>query len=140
MVTKQTKPAEVKREWHLIDAKGKILGQISTQIATFLSGKHKVSFTPHVDSGDFVVVINAALVEVTGNKRADKMYYTHSQIPGGFKGITFEKLMDKDPKKIIEHSVIGMLPKNKMRDPRMARLRIFVGAEHTYTDKFNSKA
>jgi large subunit ribosomal protein L13 len=139
MKTVQAKPADVKREWHLIDAKGKVLGQISTQIATFLSGKHKVSYTPHVDSGDFVVLINAKDVEVTGNKRANKMYYSHSMIPGGFKEASFEKVMEKDPRKIIEHSVIGMLSKNKMRDPRMARLKIFVGAEHTYTDKFKTQ-
>ncbi|MEP7167699.1 MAG: 50S ribosomal protein L13 [Candidatus Woesebacteria bacterium] len=139
MKTVQIKPAEVKREWHLIDAKGKVLGQISTQIAVFLSGKHKVSYTPHVDSGDFVVLINAKEVEVTGNKRADKMYYSHSMIPGGFKEASFEKVMEKDPRKIIEHAVIGMLPKNKMRDPRMARLKIFVGADHTYSDKFKTK-
>jgi large subunit ribosomal protein L13 len=140
MKTVQIKPAEVRREWHLIDAKGKILGQISTQIATFLSGKHKVSYTPHVDSGDFVVLINAKDVEVTGNKRADKMYYSHSLIPGGFKGASFEKVMEKDPRKIIEHAVAGMLPKNKMRDPRMARLKIFVDSEHTYSDKFKKQA
>lgn len=138
MKTVQLKPAEVKREWHLIDAKGKILGDISTQIATWLMGKHKVSYTPHVDSGDFVVVINAKEVAVTGNKRADKMYYSHSMIPGGFKQATFEQVMEKDPTKIITHAVSGMLSKNKMRDPRLARLKVFSGAEHTYTDKFKN--
>lgn len=135
MMTYQAKPKEVKREWHLIDAKGKVLGAISTDIATFLMGKHKTTFTPHVDSGDFVVVINAALVEVTGNKKLKKTYVSHSGIPGGFKEITFEKLMEKDPRKIIEHAVKGMLPKNKFQDPRMNRLKIFVGSEHEYTDK-----
>lgn len=136
MKTVQITPAQVVREWHLIDAKGKVLGEIATQIATFLMGKQKVSFTPHVDSGDFVVLINAANIEVTGNKRSDKMYYSHSMIPGGFKSASFEKVMEKDPSKVIVHAVSGMLPKNKMRDPRLARLRVFVGSEHTYTDKF----
>ena len=139
MKTVQIKPAEVKREWHIIDAKGKVLGEISTKIATWLTGKHKVSFTPHVDSGDFVVVINAAAVDVTGNKREDKMYYSHSMIPGGFKQANFTQVMEKDPRKVIEHAVSGMLPKNKMRDPRLARLKIFAGEEHTYTDKFKTK-
>ena len=140
MKTVQIKPADVKREWHLIDAKGKVLGEIGVKIATWLTGKHKVSFTPHVDSGDFVVVINADEVAVTGNKRADKMYYTHSMIPGGFKQASFEKVMEKDSRKVIEHAVSGMLPKNKMRDPRMARLKIFATAEHTFTDKFKKES
>lgn len=140
MKTTQIKPAEVVREWHLIDAKGKILGDISTQIATFLMGKHKVSYTPHVDSGDFVVVINAKDVEVTGNKRADKMYYSHSMIPGGFKQAPFEKVMEKDPTKIIEHSVKGMIAKNKMRDPRMARLKIYADDSHPHASQLNGKS
>jgi large subunit ribosomal protein L13 len=133
MKTTQIKPSDVVRKWHLIDAKGKILGQVCTQAATLLMGKHKVSFTPHVDSGDYVVVINAKDVEVTGNKRADKKYYSHSMIPGGFKEITFEKLMDKDPRKIIAHGVKGMLPGNKMQDLRMARLKIFTEETHPYS-------
>lgn len=140
MTTKQIKPAEIKREWHIIDAKGKILGQVGTEAAIYLMGKHKVSYTPHVDSGDFVVVINAKDVEVTGNKRADKMYYSHSMIPGGFKSISFDKVMEKDPTLVIVHAVKGMLSKNKMRDPRMARLKVFAGSEHMYKDKFSVKA
>ncbi len=139
MKTTQIKPSEVKRAWHVIDAKGKVLGEVCTKAAVFLMGKHKVSFTPHVDSGDFVVVINAANVELTGNKAAKKMYYSHSMIPGGFKEISFEKLMEKDPTKVIEHGVKGMLPKNKMQDPRMARLKIFVGNEHPYTKEVEAK-
>lgn len=133
MKTMQIKPAEVKRTWHLVDAKGKILGKVCVEVATFLMGKHKVSFTPHVDSGDFVVVINAKDVVVTGNKAKDKKYFSHSMYPDGFKEIAFEKQMDKDPKKIIEHGVKGMISKNKMRDPRMARLKIYEDANHPYT-------
>src|SRR5258706_5132378 len=108
MNTQQAKPAEVKRNWHLFDAQGKILGAMSVQIAKKLMGKHKVSYTPHVDSGDYVVVINAKKVVVTGNKVTGKMYYSHSGIPGGFKAISYEKVMAKDPTKIIEHSVKGI--------------------------------
>ncbi len=132
MKTTQIKPADVRRGWHIIDAKGKVLGKVCTQAAQWLMGKHKVSFTPHVDSGDFVVVINAKEVEVTGTKAQKKMYYSHSMIPGGFKEISFEKLMEKDPRKIIAHGVKGMLSKNKMQDPRMARLKIFVDDKHPY--------
>lgn len=132
MVTKQITPKEVVRTWHLIDAKGKVLGQVCTQAAQLLMGKQKVSFTPHVDSGDYVVVVNAKEVVVTGNKAKTKKYYSHSGIPGGFKEITFEKLMAKDPRKIISHGIHGMLPKNKLRDPRMTRLKIFVDEKHPY--------
>lgn len=135
MKTYQEKPATVTRSWHIIDAKGKVLGRLCTEIATLLMGKQKVTFTPHVDSGDFVVVINAKDVVVTGQKASQKMYQSHSGIPGGFKEISFEKLMEKDPRKIIEHAVKGMLPKNKQQDPRMARLKIFVDATHPYTNK-----
>jgi large subunit ribosomal protein L13 len=136
MTTYQQKPAEVKRNWHVIDAKGKVLGEISTKAATLLLGKHKPTYTPHVDGGDYVVVINAKEVAVTGKKSTDKMYYSHSGIPGGFKAISFDKLMEKDPRKIIVHAIKGMLPKNKLQDRRMTRLKVFVGSEHTYTDKF----
>ncbi len=135
MKTIQITPAQVVRNWHCIDAKGKVLGDVAAQAARLLMGKQKVSYTPHVDSGDFVVVINAAAVEVTGNKRSDKMYYSHSMIPGGFQAVSFEKVMEKDPTRVIVHAVSGMLSKNKMRDPRLARLKVFAGSEHTYTDK-----
>ncbi len=136
MKTYQAKPAEVKRAWHIVDVKGKVLGAMSVQIARKLMGKQKVTFTPHVDSGDFVVVINAKDVAVTGKKVTDKIYYSHSGVPGGFKEVTFAQQMEKDPRKIIEHAVKGMLPKNKQQARRMARLKVFTGSTHTYTDKF----
>lgn len=133
MKTVQIKPAEVQRAWHIIDAKGKVLGDISVKAAHLLMGKQKVNYTPHVDSGDFVVVINAKDVVVTGNKATGKMYYRHSMIPGGFKERSYAKVMNDDPRKIIEHAVRGMVSKNKQRDPRMARLKIFVDNVHPYT-------
>lgn len=136
MKTLQAKPAEVKRDWHLFDAKGKVLGNLSVMIAHKLMGKHKVAFTPHVDSGDYVVVINAKDVVVTGKKESDKMYYSHSGIPGGFKEQTYTEIMDKDPRRVITHAVKGMLPKNKQQDRRMTRLKVFAGNEHIYADKF----
>lgn len=136
MKTYQSKPAEVKRNWHLIDAKGVVLGKLAVEAATKLMGKNKVSYTPHVDGGDFVVVINAKDVAVTGNKINDKMYYSHSGIPGGFKELTFAQVMAKNPADVIVHAVKGMLPKNKQQDRRMARLKVFAGSEHAYADKF----
>jgi len=139
MKTVQIKPAEVKREWHVIDAKGKVLGQVSVEAAKFLMGKHKVTFTPHVDSGDYVIVINAKEVVVTGNKVNDKHYYSHSGIPGGFKDVTFSQLMEKSPAKVIEHAVKGMLPKNKQQARRMTRLKVFADANHTFADKLKNQ-
>lgn len=132
----QIKPAEVKRAWHLVDAKGKILGKLSVDVAGKLMGKHKVSFTPHVDSGDYVVVINAKDIVVTGKKASDKMYYSHSGIPGGFKGLTYAQIVAKDPGLVVRHAIKGMIPKNKQQDRRLARLKIFAGSEHTFMDKF----
>jgi large subunit ribosomal protein L13 len=136
MKTYQAKPAEVKRAWHLIDAKGKILGKVAVDAAQKLIGKQKVTFTPHVDSGDYVVVINAKEVAVTGKKMSDKMYYSHSGIPGGFKELSYAQVVAKDPREVIVHAVKGMIPKNKQQDRRLARLKVFVGSEHTFMDKF----
>ncbi len=136
MKTIQAKPAEVKRAWHLVDAKGKILGKVAVDVAQKLIGKHKVTFTPHVDSGDYVVVINAKDVAVTGKKISDKMYYSHSGIPGGFKELTLAQKMAKDPTDVIVHAVKGMIPKNKQQDRRLARLKVFAGSEHKFMDKF----
>ena len=126
------KPSEVQRKWHLIDAEGKTLGRLSTEIAKLLRGKHKVTFTPHVDGGDYVVVINADKIEVTGKKRDNKVYRHHTGYIGGLKEINFKKLQEKKPEEIIRLSVSGMLPKNKLRAPMMKRLRIFAGSEHTH--------
>lgn len=124
---------DVQRNWHLVDAKGVILGNIATQVAQKLIGKHKRDFTPHVDSGDYVVVINAAEFIVTGNnKLQDKKYYTHSGYQGGLKTKSLAELMEKTPEKAIEAAVYNMLPKNKHRAERMNRLKVHAGAEHEY--------
>lgn len=134
--TYQIKKEEVKRDWHLIDVSDKVLGRVATDIAKLLQGKHKPTYTPHIDGGDYVVVINAKKVAVSGNKRSDKMYYRHSLYPGGLREESFEKLLERDARKIIEKAVWGMIPKNKLRDPRMGRLKVFVDDQHNYTDKF----
>lgn len=127
------KPADVTRRWILIDAKDATLGRISTAIAKYLIGKYKPTYTPHVDGGDYVVVINAKELVVTGAKETDKMYYRHSGFPGGLKEAQLKTLREKSPESIIEEAVKGMLPKNKLSPERMARLRIFPGAEHDHT-------
>jgi large subunit ribosomal protein L13 len=126
------KPAEVKRAWHLVDAKDQVLGQVATLIAKKLMGKDKVTFTPNVDAGDHVVVINATQVVVTGAKSQRKMYYRHSHFPGGIKGSNFEDLLASKPTEVIQRAVFNMLPKNKLRADRMARLKIYQGAEHKH--------
>ena len=127
------KPAEVTRRWVLIDAADAPLGRVATTIAKHLIGKYKPTYTPHVDGGDYVVVINAANLVVTGNKETDKVYYRHSGFPGGIKDARLEEVREKFPERIIENAVKGMLPKNKLSADRMARLRIFPGAEHDHT-------
>ena len=127
------KPADVTRRWVLIDAKDATLGRISTAIAKYLIGKYKPTYTPHVDGGDYVVVINAKELVVTGAKETDKMYYRHSGFPGGLKEAQLKALREKSPESIIEEAVKDMLPKNKLSPERMARLRIFPGAEHDHT-------
>lgn len=138
MRTKATKASEIKRTWHLIDAKGKILGRLATQIAKILMGKDKPYYVANLDCGDYVVVINAAEVEVSGRKRKQKLYRRHSGYPGGFKETTFEKMIERDPRKIIRQAVSGMLPKNKLRDGRLARLKVFVDDKHPYGEKFSN--
>lgn len=127
------KPAEVTRRWVLIDAADAPLGRVATTIAKHLIGKYKPTYTPHVDGGDYVVVINAANLVVTGNKETDKVYYRHSGFPGGIKDARLEEVREKFPERIIENAVKGMLPKNKLSADRMARLRVFPGAEHDHT-------
>jgi len=134
--TRVTKAKEIKRDWHLMDAQGQILGRLAVNIAALLMGKNKPALVPYLDGGDYVVVINAAKIEVTGRKHDNKLYYRHSGYPGGFKKVTFSQQMAKDPTEIIRQAVEGMLPKNKLRDQRLARLKIFVDKEHNYEDKF----
>ncbi len=126
------KPADVSREWILIDAASAPLGRVSTEIAKYLTGKYKPTFTPHTDGGDYVVVINAANTVVTGAKETDKIYYRHSGFPGGIKDATLAEIREKFPERIIEMAVKGMLPKNKLSSERMNRLRVFAGEAHTH--------
>lgn len=138
MSTYSTKLTDIKRDWHLFDAQGKILGRLATQIALALMGKSKPYFTRHLDCGDFVVVINAARVAVSGKKEKGKIYYHHSGYPGGLKAVSLEKQRQEHPEKIIEHAVAGMLPQNKLQQPMLSRLKVFAGEEHPYKDKFKS--
>lgn len=127
------KPADVSREWFLVDASELPLGRLATIIADKLIGKSKPTYTPHVDGGDYVVVINAASTVVTGDKETGKIYYRHSGFPGGIKDATLAEVREKFPERIIEKAVQGMLPKNKLSADRMARLKVFAGAEHAHT-------
>lgn len=127
------KPADVTRRWILIDAKDAPLGRLSTEIAKYLIGKYKPTYTPHVDGGDYVVVINAKEVPVTGDKENAKIYYRHSGFPGGIKDAKLSEVREKFPERIIEAAVKGMIPKNKLAAERMARLRIFAGSDHAHT-------
>lgn len=133
------KTSEVKRDWHLMDAQGQVLGVFATRVAEKLIGKHKPTFTPHVDGGDYVVVVNAKDIEVTGNKRTDKMYYRHSGYPGGLTEKSFDQLQQDFPERIIELAVKNMLPKNKLRADRMNRLKIYAGSEHKHKSQLGAK-
>lgn len=137
--TLSTKAADIKREWHLMDVKGKVLGRTASEIAQLLMGKSKPYFVRNLDVGDYVVVINAKDVSVTGKKETDKKYYRHSGYPGGFKVETLAEVREKNPARIIEHAVKGMLPQNRLRDKMLKRLRIFIDENHTYSDKFKTK-
>ena len=132
MKTYSQKSAEIKRDWYLIDAKSLPLGKLAVVIADKLMGKSKVTYTPHIDNGDYVVVINAKDLVVTGNKMTDKMYHRHSGFPGGLTSLKLEEVIEKDPSYAIKEAVKGMLPKNKLAADRLARLRVFDGAEHTH--------
>jgi large subunit ribosomal protein L13 len=127
------KPADVTRKWFLIDASSAPLGRVSTEIAKYLIGKYKPTYTPHVDGGDYVVVINAEKVVVTGNKETGKVYYRHSGFPGGISDATLKEVREKAPERIIEAAVKGMIPRNKLAAGRLARLKVFVGEEHAHT-------
>lgn len=131
--TYSQKPSEISRRWILIDASEAPLGRVATQIAKYLIGKYKPTYTPHMDGGDYVVVINAKNTVVTGDKEEGKVYYRHSGYPGGISDETLSERREKYPERIIEAAVKGMLPKNKLSADRMTRLRIFAGSEHTHT-------
>lgn len=130
------KTSDVKREWHLVDAKDKVLGRVASEIAELLIGKHKKEFTPHIDAGDYVVVINASEVAVTGTKEGDKKYYRHSGFPGGLKVRTLGEVRETFPERIIEKAVKNMLPKNKLQSSRMTRMKVFSGEQHPHGAHF----
>jgi large subunit ribosomal protein L13 len=132
MKTYTARPADIKREWHIVDAADKTLGRISSQIARLLMGKHKPIYTPSQDTGDYVVVINAGKVRVTGNKARQKLYHRHSGYPGGLKSVNLEKIMQTDPTKVITHAVNGMLPHTRLGSVMRKRLRVFKGEEHPH--------
>ena len=131
--TVMQKKEEVVRNWYEIDAEGKVLGKLATEIAVRLMGKHKPSYTPHVDGGDFVIITNADKIAVTGNKLLDKKYYRHSGYPGGLKTRSLEEMLAKQPTEVIRKAVERMLPKNKLGSQMINRLRLFTGSEHTHT-------
>lgn len=130
--TYSAKPSDVTRKWYVIDASEAPMGRIATRAATLLTGKEKPMFTHHIDTGDYVIIVNAAQTVVTGKKAADKMYYKHSGFPGGLTELTFNEVMEKDPTKALHHAIRGMLPVNKLRDERLKRLKIYAGAEHQH--------
>ncbi|MGN0301406.1 MAG: 50S ribosomal protein L13 [Anaerotardibacter sp.] len=132
MKTYYAKPNEVQREWLLIDAEDLVLGRLAVKAATILKGKHKPQYTPHVDTGDYVVIINADKVRITGKKATDKEYYRHSGYPGGLKCETFQEAMEKHPERVIEHAVKGMLPKNTLGRQMAKKLKVYAGAEHPH--------
>jgi large subunit ribosomal protein L13 len=133
MKTFSAKPAEVQRDWYVVDATGKTLGRLSTEIAHRLRGKHKPVYTPHVDTGDYIVVVNAEKVRVTGNKMSDKMYHHHTGYIGSLKSIPLEKLLKSHPERVIEKAVKGMLPRGPLGRQMYSKLRVFKGPEHNHT-------
>ena len=132
MKTFSAKPSDIKRDWYVVDATGKTLGRLATEIAIRLRGKHKPEYTPHMDTGDYIVVINARDVRVTGNKENDKLYHRHSGYPGGIKSISLHKLRQSKPERIIETAVKGMLPKGPLGREMYRKLKVYPGAEHKH--------
>lgn len=133
MKTFVAKPAEVKRDWYVVDADGLTLGRLSTEIARRLRGKHKAEYTPHVDTGDYIVVVNAEKVAVTGRKTKQKMYHRHTGYPGGLKSMNFEKMIDHKPEQVIELAVKGMIPRSPLGRAMLKKLKVYAGAEHPHT-------
>ena len=132
MKTFSAKHDEVERHWYLVDATNKTLGRLSTEIASRLRGKHKPIYTPHVDTGDYIVVVNASKIRVTGNKMTDKIYYKHTGYIGNMKSMNLETMLEKNPERVIMKSVKGMLPKNKLSNAMLKKLKVFAGPEHNH--------
>ena len=133
MKTFSAKPAEVRRDWYVVDATGKTLGRLSTEIARRLRGKHKPEYTPHVDTGDYIVVVNAEKIRVTGNKLKDKVYHHHTGYIGNLKSIPLEKMLEEHPERALEKAVKGMLPRGPLGRKMFSKLRVFAGPEHKHT-------
>ncbi len=132
MTTQSAKPAEVRRAWYLIDAEGKTLGRLASECARRLRGKHKPTYTPHVDTGDFLVIVNADKVRVTGNKMTDKMYYRHTGYIGNLRSANLEQMLDKHPERVIQFAVKGMLPRNPLGRAMIKKMKVFAGPEHRH--------
>jgi large subunit ribosomal protein L13 len=130
--TFSAKPHEVERQWFVVDAQGQTLGRLATQVATILRGKHKPIYTPHVDCGDYVIVVNANQIHVTGQKLDQKMYYRHSGYPGGLKQITLRRRLETHPERVIESAVRGMLPKNRLGRKMFKKLKVYAGSDHPH--------
>ena len=126
------KPAEVERKWYVVDAEGKTLGRMASEVAAILRGKNKPTFTPHVDCGDYVIVINAEKVVVTGKKRQEKIYKRHTGYPGGLRELTFEQLMEKHPEEVVKHAIKGMMPTGKLGRQMYKKLKVYAGPEHNH--------
>ncbi|MDR1712426.1 MAG: 50S ribosomal protein L13 [Propionibacteriaceae bacterium] len=133
MSTYSPKPGEVTRAWHVIDAENVVLGRLAVTAATLLRGKHKAQYAPHVDTGDFVIVVNASKIALTGKKRTDKLAYRHSGRPGGLRAVPYGELLENDPRKAVERAVWGMLPKNKLSRAQLKKLKVYAGPEHPHT-------
>jgi large subunit ribosomal protein L13 len=140
MRTYSTKVSDIERKWWVIDASGKTLGRLATEAATLLKGKHKPIYSPHIDVGDYVVIVNAAKIEVTGKKLTDKIYYHHSNYPGGLKSISLGKLLETHPTRAIEHAVKGMLPHNRLGSAMFKKLKVYAGSEHPHEAQVKAKA
>jgi large subunit ribosomal protein L13 len=132
MKTYAAKKEEVTKKWYLIDAEGKVLGRVASQVASILKGKHKAIYTPHVDMGDNVIIVNAAKVKVTGSKPAKKMYYRHSGYPGGLKAISYQEMMEKDPNFAMRHAIKGMLPHNRLGRKQLLNVKIYADENHPH--------
>jgi large subunit ribosomal protein L13 len=133
MKTFVAKPSDRQRDWYVVDASGKTLGRLATQIADVLRGKRKPAYTPHIDTGDFVIVVNASRIAVTGNKRADKLYHRHSGYPGGLRTRTFEQMITLRPEEVIRLAVKGMMPRNRLARKQLTKLKVYAGPEHPHT-------
>lgn len=139
MKTYSAKASDIERKWHVIDAAGKTLGRMASDVAQLLKGKHKPQYTPHMDVGDFVIVVNAAKVRLTGGKLSHKIYYRHTQYPGGLRAVKLERLMQVRPTRVVEHAVKGMLPHNRLGQAMLRKLKVYAGETHPHAAQIQSQ-